>query len=114
MASTVSEARLGVAIHVRDADGSDLTLQAEPGRTLMEALRDEGLALAAICSGAMSCGTCHVRIAADWIARVGMASADERDLLEIDPFYDPGRSRLSCQITVTPALDGLSLELGPS
>jgi ferredoxin len=64
------------------------------------------------CGGACSCATCRCYVDAAWMAKVGgTASSAERDLLmgaenELKP-----NARLSCQITMTPELDGLIVHL---
>lgn len=58
------------------------------------------------CGGYLACGTCHVHIPPEWIDRVGRASPDEVTMLEFEPGFSP-LSRLSCQIEISPALDGL-------
>ena len=78
-----------------------------PGGSVMEMARAIGvLGIDGQCGGCVSCGTCHVHIPPEWIDRVGRASASEVDLLEFEPSFAEN-SRLSCQIAVTPALDGL-------
>lgn len=104
---------LPVDVEVVDTDGTVLALAAEPGETLMQVLRDAGLPVAAICGGAMSCGTCHVLVDADWVARTGTVGADEQSLLEYEAGYRPECSRLSCQIRLGPALAGLRVALPP-
>jgi 2Fe-2S ferredoxin len=65
------------------------------------------------CGGACACATCHVYVDDEWAARVGIANAMERDMLE---FAEAVRdnSRLSCQIKVTDQLDGLTVYLPAS
>lgn len=58
------------------------------------------------CGGFVACGTCHVHLPEEWIARIGRASADEVTMLEYEPSFSPF-SRLSCQIALQPDLDGL-------
>lgn len=58
------------------------------------------------CGGYLACGTCHVHIPPEWIDRVGRATPDEVTMLEFEPDFTP-YSRLSCQIEISPALDGL-------
>jgi 2Fe-2S ferredoxin len=58
------------------------------------------------CGGGLSCGTCHVYVDPAWVARTGEPSAIERQLIEQWDNPQPN-SRLSCQITVSDALDGL-------
>lgn len=58
------------------------------------------------CGGFVACGTCHVHVPEEWIARIGRASPDEVTMLEYEPTFSP-LSRLSCQIALQPDLDGL-------
>ena len=89
------------------------TIEAEAGRSVMEALRLAGCDdILALCGGCLSCATCHVLIAPQDFARVGPPSAAETDLLESSKSHGP-TSRLSCQITLTAALDGLHLTIAP-
>jgi 2Fe-2S ferredoxin len=64
------------------------------------------------CGGAESCGTCHCYVDDAWTAKVGgPASVVEAELLEAVASEARSSSRLSCQITVTEALDGLVVHL---
>ena len=93
--------------------GSRHKIDATPGRSLMEAIRDAGFdELLALCGGCCSCATCHVYVDDAWIDRVGPSGADESDLLDSSDHRRPA-SRLSCQIEITPALDGLQVALAP-
>jgi len=96
-------------IHVTTRDGEQRIVEATSGRSLMENLRDGGIDdILALCGGNCSCATCHVHIAPDWLDRLPPMSADEDDLLDSSDDRD-STSRLSCQILVTDALDGLSV-----
>lgn len=84
-----------------------ITIEAADGLSLMECARREGVpGILAECGGACSCATCHVIVADDWSARIGGATGAESDMLEFADDVVPA-SRLSCQIKVTPDLDGL-------
>ena len=88
-------------------DDSRTTVEIPVGTTLMEGAVDHDVAgIIAACGGSCSCSTCHVHIDAEWTERVGGPHEAEKDVLEfaIDP---DDRSRLSCQIEVADALDGL-------
>lgn len=96
-------------VHVTTREGEQRIVQATSGRSLMENLRDGGIdEILALCGGNCSCATCHVHVAAEWLERLSPMGADEDDLLESS---DDRRSdsRLSCQIQVTDALDGLAV-----
>lgn len=88
-------------------DGEVREIQAELGRTLMEAAVENDIAgIDATCGGSCACATCHVVVDPAWFETVGPPSAMEIGTLY---FGAPRRptSRLSCQIMVTAALDGL-------
>lgn len=94
-------------VYITDQDGVQHTLDAPEGHTLMEVIRDAGLDLPAICGGGCDCATCHVLLAPEWREKVGEPNDFELALIEDAPEFDPARSRLSCQIEITPDLDGL-------
>ena len=90
-----------------DQDGGQRTVEAEPGSTVMEAaIRNDVPGIEAECGGACSCATCHVYVGDAWTDIVGGPEAMEEDMLDFAYDVRP-TSRLSCQIKVTPALDGL-------
>lgn len=100
-------------IHVITRSGRETTVQAEPGRSVMEALRDSGVdEIQAICGGCCSCATCHVYVDKAFIDQLKVPSADERDLLDTSEHFN-ALSRLSCQIPVTDVLDGMRLIIAP-
>lgn len=101
------------AIHVTDRDGNQHKLEAPEGSVLMEVLRDEGMGIEAICGGQCACATCHCYIDPDWFETLGGRGEDEQELVSYLDCYDAKRSRLTCQIEVTQALDGLGLEIAP-
>lgn len=94
------------------ADGTEQTIQARPGQSLMKAAVDADVrGIEADCGGSLTCATCHVMLDEPWIARLPAAIADERDMLDFAASpVEPG-SRLSCQIRLTPELDGLVVRL---
>jgi ferredoxin, 2Fe-2S len=92
-------------------DGEERTLKAEPGLSVMEVIRDGGIdELLALCGGCCSCATCHVHVDADWVGQLPAMSADEDDLLDATSDRD-ARSRLSCQVPFTEALDGMRVTI---
>lgn len=100
-------------IIVTSRAGTTATLTAEPGRSVMEILRDSGSGeLLAICGGCCSCATCHVYVDPAFADRLPPLSDDEHDLLDSsDQRRD--NSRLACQLPFTPALDGLRVTIAP-
>ncbi|MDR5652505.1 2Fe-2S iron-sulfur cluster-binding protein [Ruixingdingia sedimenti] len=82
------------------------------GMTAMEGARDNGVpGIEADCGGACACSTCHAYVAPEWLDRLPPADAMEADMLDFAWQPDPKHSRLTCQIKVTEALDGLVLHL---
>lgn len=100
-------------LKIKDREGNEQVLEAAPGGTLMETLRDEGMGVEAICGGQCACATCHCLIDEDWFNKLDAPDGDETELLEYLESYDAGRSRLTCQITLSDALDGISLTVAP-
>lgn len=89
------------------ADGTRYEIEAENGSTVMEnAVRNGVPGIEAECGGACACATCHVYVAEEWQPVTGGAEPMEEDMLDFAYDVRPG-SRLSCQIRVTDALDGL-------
>ena len=93
--------------------GAEKTIEAQAGLSVMENIRDAGFdELLALCGGCCSCATCHVHVDEDWTATVGGPNGDEDDLLDSSDHRN-ARSRLSCQIEMTQALDGLRVAIAP-
>ncbi|MCM2311632.1 MAG: 2Fe-2S iron-sulfur cluster-binding protein [Steroidobacteraceae bacterium] len=100
-------------MRVKDRDGIEHEIDGVLGVKLMETLREYDYGVTAICGGLCSCATCHIFIDPDWITRLPQPQGDEKELLVELQNYDPARSRLSCQVDFTSALDGLRLEVAP-
>lgn len=82
------------------------------GMTVMEGARDNNVpGIEADCGGACACSTCHVYVDQDWAGRLPGADEMEQDMLDFAWEPKPGLSRLTCQIKVTDALDGLVVHL---
>jgi 2Fe-2S ferredoxin len=94
--------------------GEKRTVEGQEGDSVMQVALNNGVAgILADCGGALSCATCHVHIAPDWIEKVGQPGAEEETMLEMA--VDPDEtSRLSCQISLSSALDGLVINLPAS
>ena len=90
-----------------DHAGTARTVEGAVGATVMEtALRNNVPGIDAECGGACACATCHVYVDEAWTEVVGKGEPMEQDMLD---FASDVRatSRLSCQIRITPELDGL-------
>ena len=103
-----------ITLTVEDRSGSAKKLQVAPSGTLMEAIRDNDIETDfALCGGCCSCATCHVVLDEAHFAILPPASGDEIDLLEGSDAMQP-TSRLSCQVPLSDAMDGLSLKIAPT
>ena len=92
-------------------DGASQAVEAESGLTVMEAAKKNLIpGIEAECGGACACATCHVYVDTAWREKVGKPSAMEEDMLDF-AFDVREESRLSCQIKVSDALDGLVLRV---
>ncbi len=98
-------------ITVVNQSGDEKSVAATVGRTLMETIRDNGFdELLALCGGCCSCATCHVHIDPSFMDKMPKVSEDENDLLDSSD-HRTEYSRLSCQIPITEALDGLKVTI---
>lgn len=100
-------------IHVTDTDGVNHELEGLDGWRAMEVIRDWGVGIKAECGGSCSCATCHVYVGDGWLQKLPEPTDDEEDLLYSTTDKQPN-SRLSCQILLSDALDGLELTIAPS
>lgn len=99
---------------VTNRSGEVFVVDAENGISIMESIRDLDESVEAICGGLCACATCHVYIAAEAQAQhMHPRTTEEMFMLEDRPHFDAERSRLSCQIIASDALDGLELEIAP-
>lgn len=92
-------------------DGSRHAVTARAGESVMDAAIARHVpGIEAECGGACSCATCHVYVDPAWSAVAGPPSAMEEDMLDfaLAPTAD---SRLSCQIEMSEALDGLVVHI---
>jgi 2Fe-2S ferredoxin len=88
-------------------DGTEHTVEAEIGSTVMETALKNGIGgIVAECGGGCTCATCVVHVDEKWFPLVGNPSPEEEDMLDF-AFEVTPTSRLSCQIKVTDELDGL-------
>ena len=100
-----------VTVISRNGEGREV--EAETGLSLMEVIRDNGFdELLALCGGCCSCATCHVHVDPAFADKLPKMSEDENDLLDSTDHRDE-TSRLSCQIQMTSALEGLIVTIAP-
>ncbi len=103
-----------VRITFVEHDGTRLSVEAQSEQSLMQAATQNGVrGVVAECGGARVCGTCHCYIDDACRVATGTPSADEQMLLEFSEHYRPN-SRLSCQMRVSDAMDGMVVHLPPA
>ena len=102
-----------IIISVTDMTGNTREYEGLEGYSVMEVIRDNGLPIKAECGGCMCCATCAVEVAPDWLDTLKARSADEEDLIMDAGLTITPQTRLSCQIILDPALDGLKVTLLP-
>jgi ferredoxin len=99
-----------VEVEFLTAIGDRVRAQGRDGASLLEVAQGAGMPLEGTCEGQMACSTCHVVVAPDWFAQLPPASADEEDMLDLAAAVT-ATSRLSCQIRLTQALNGLLVRI---
>ncbi|MDT8343152.1 MAG: 2Fe-2S iron-sulfur cluster-binding protein [Thermohalobaculum sp.] len=91
--------------------GTQHTVDVAEGLTVMEgAVTNNIPGIDADCGGACACSTCHVYVDPAWVERLPAREDMESDMLDFA--YEPKpNSRLTCQIKVTPEIDGLVVRM---
>lgn len=102
-----------IRLKIESRAGEMREISVAPEGSLMEAIRDNGFdELLASCGGCCSCATCHVVIDDGHFPKLVAMLPDEDSLLDGSDHREKG-SRLSCQIPLSQALDGLKLRIAP-
>ena len=95
-----------------EANGTAHCFEAPDGVSVMQAATGYGVpGIVAECGGSAMCATCHVMVDEAWIAKLPAPLANELEMLECTAVPCTAGSRLSCQIKLTPELQGLLLRL---
>lgn len=96
-------------------DGTEHAVEVPDGESLMHgALNNMVEGIVGECGGGLACATCHCYVDEAWTDRTGEPEQAEVEMLEAASAEVKPNSRLSCQITVTDALDGLVVRLPES
>ena len=96
----------------RGADGTAHEVNVDAGRSVMLGATINGVpGIDADCGGTLSCATCHVYVDKAWADRLPPVDEVENDLLENVACERAPNSRLSCQIALSQALDGITVDL---
>ena len=103
-----------VASATQQAPGAT-TLQCRAGQSLMQSAVASNVAgIEADCGGMMTCATCHVYVREPHASRLPPPGAEESAMLQFTAAPRRPNSRLCCQIVLTSALDGLTVDLPDS
>ena len=92
-------------------NGTEHTVDVAAGLTVMEGAVNNNIpGIDADCGGACACSTCHAYVDPAWVDKLPAREDMEEDMLDF-AFEPTARSRLTCQVKVTPEMDGLVLQL---
>ncbi len=91
-------------------DGTTKEVDAANGLSVLEVAHKNGIDLEGACEGSLACSTCHVVVDPEWFDKLGEASEEEEDMLDL-AFGLTHTSRLGCQIKMSDELDGLRVSL---
>lgn len=103
----------GVPVTFVQRDGSETSIHAAPGASLLDAAHAHGIDLEGACEGSLACSTCHVYVDERTLARLPEACDDENDMLDL-AFALREDSRLGCQIIAAEELAGMRVTLPPA
>jgi 2Fe-2S ferredoxin len=93
-------------------NGQSITAEVAAGQTLMEAARANNIPnILGDCGGNLACATCHVVVDETWFAKTGTPGPLEDPMLDITDAERTPTSRLSCQLKMSEALDGITLHI---
>jgi 2Fe-2S ferredoxin len=96
-------------------DGRQQAVEAKPGQSVMQAAVAAMVpGIVADCGGACTCATCHGYVDEAWVERVPAPSSDEAEMIDAGCLDVQPNSRLTCQIKMTPDLEGLVIRLPPA
>lgn len=93
-----------------ERDGTRREVDAPVGLSVLEIAHKHGIDIEGACEGSMACSTCHVIVDKGWYTQLDEPPEDEEDMLDL-AFGLTRTSRLGCQIVMTEALDGLTVQL---
>jgi 2Fe-2S ferredoxin len=93
-----------------ERNGTAREVEAPLGLSVLEVAHKYGIDIEGACEGSLACSTCHVIVDPAWAKQLPEPTEDEEDMLDL-AFGLEKTSRLGCQITITEALDGLTVRL---
>ena len=99
-----------VRVRFIDRNGNAVEAQGEAGTSLLDCAQAAGMPLEGTCEGQMACSTCHVIVAPEWFDKLGEASEEEEDMLDL-ALHVTRHSRLACQVWTSDDLDSLTVRM---
>ncbi|GFY63511.1 adrenodoxin, mitochondrial [Trichonephila inaurata madagascariensis] len=101
-----------VSIVFEKADGTQLKRKGKIGGTLQEVIGQNNPDFPGFgaCDGTVSCSTCHMILPEDIFGKIKMITDEEQDVLDYAPERAP-TSRLGCEVTIIPEMDGMIVKL---
>lgn len=100
-----------IKIHFVSSDGENtVTVSAKEDECLLTVAQIHDQPLEGTCEGQMACSTCHVIVDKKDFEKLPDASEMEEDMLDLAAGARR-TSRLACQITLTPDMDGLTVHI---
>lgn len=101
-----------INIIFKQVDGQEMHVAAKPGDSVMQIAVAHGVpGVIGECGGSLACATCHCYVEAEWLAQLEAISQSEDDMLDCAMAERRPESRLTCQLSVTEAMDGLILHV---
>jgi 2Fe-2S ferredoxin len=101
-----------ITLNFRTSDGNVRTVDAVVGDSIMEtAIKNDIDEIVAECGGSLICATCHCYLAEETLSAFEPADEAETDMLEGTASELRDNSRLSCQLIVSEAIDGHTIDL---
>jgi len=95
-----------------EPEGAEVEIDVADGWTLMQAATTQGVeGIEAECGGSCACATCHCYIDGEQAAHLPAPTETELEMLDNVAAERRANSRLSCQIKVTPALEGMIVRM---
>ncbi|MFT5130370.1 MAG: 2Fe-2S ferredoxin [Rhodothermales bacterium] len=91
-------------------NGDSVVIENAEGTLMSIAVENQIPGIDGDCGGVCSCATCHVHVDPAWLDKVGVADSIESGMLELEDEVND-RSRLGCQVDLTPELDGLVVQV---
>ena len=91
-------------------DGSERTVDAQNGLSLLEVAHSNGIELEGACEGSLACSTCHIIVDKVFFESLPEPTEEEEDMLDL-AFGLTHTSRLGCQIIIDDKLEGMKVKI---